>query len=151
MRRFSETRHHQSSKRKAESLRCGWAISQSAVQNYLAAEKLYHSKPVSGEAAEDASRNVKRFYCRQNKKKGSSGVSRDGSPFRSLEAVAILRNRPEFSGTNIRKELMQRSESNLNSKQNNNQEVKNNTDVISETNVRALAKKNVGKFRPMGS
>ena len=124
--------------RTAESLVCRWATLERVLQKYLAAEKLYHSKLVSDETAEDASPGVMRLYCTRNNKKDSYGVVRDGPPLIYFDAVAIMRNCPKFSGTNNKKERMQPSKSNL-LHVNSAPEVKKDAYVTSETNVGDLA------------
>eukprot|EP00171_Calliarthron_tuberculosum_P000646 IDg646t1 len=48
--------------RTAESLRSRWGTLQRSVQKYLAAERLYLSKPVSGETHDDVCANIMRLY-----------------------------------------------------------------------------------------
>jgi len=85
-------------KRTAESLCSRWGTLQRQVQKFLAAERAYHSKPVSGETSQDAADNVMRLYCSRNKKVDNNGFWKDGPPLRSLAAVNILRDCPKFSG-----------------------------------------------------
>ena len=81
----------QTTKRTPDSLRSRWTTLQRSVQKYLAAEKAYRSKPVSGETSEDAAQNIMKLYCNRAKRTESHGVVRDGPPLRSVGAVEILR------------------------------------------------------------
>lgn len=53
----------------------------------------------------DVERNAKKLSCSRNCREDSYGVVRDGTPLRSLGAVAVLRKCPKF-GAKSRKRIM---------------------------------------------
>ena len=72
------------------------------IQKYLAAERVYLSKPVSGTAAHDVERTIMKIYCSRNRRKDSYGVIRDGPPLSSSGAVVVLLECLKFGAKDVK-------------------------------------------------
>lgn len=84
--------------RSASSLRTRWGTLAKSVQKYLAAERLYLAKPVSGESPDEIAANIMRLFRSRTRSRDKTGAFKEGPPFRSLDAVEILRDLPKFGG-----------------------------------------------------
>ena len=84
--------------RTPDSLRSRWSVLQRLVKKYLAAERAYLSRKVSGENEVDQRENIMKLYCSRIKKQDAFGIMRDGPPLRSLGAVDVLPYCPKFGG-----------------------------------------------------
>eukprot|EP00171_Calliarthron_tuberculosum_P003039 IDg3039t1 len=82
--------------RTGSSLRCHWGTLAKAVQKYLAAERLYLAKPVSGESQDEILANIMRLFRSRTRVRDKNGAFKDGPPLRSMGAVEVLRHLPKF-------------------------------------------------------
>ena len=135
--------------RSSESLRSRWGTLQRNVQKYIAAERVYLSKLVSGETSLDAEPNIMKLYCSHNRRKDAYGIVLGGAPLRSLEAVAVLRDCPKFgakSESNSQNSEADKFTPDANSDPYDKRQQHNGNGEINAV----LKSKNVAKTRPGG-
>ena len=83
--------------RSSNSLKNRFSVVSQVAQKYIASEKLYRSKPKSGESEEDAKRNIMEYYKKTYKVRNAKGEYRDAPSIKFLEAVELLGTSPKFS------------------------------------------------------
>ena len=81
--------------RSSTRLQSRWAVLQNAVQKYLAFERVILLHPPSGMNVLDVRGQIMQLCRKRTRKKGKDGKWRDGSAFRSLGAVSVLKNCPK--------------------------------------------------------
>lgn len=84
--------------RTGESLRFRFGTLQRLVQKYLASERLYLAKEVSGETQDEIAANILRFFRVRTRTRDRKGNYKDGPVLRSMGAVDVLRRIPKFGG-----------------------------------------------------